>query len=88
MNRKRFVKLLMSIGYDRNVANGAALFARMQRIPYEKMWRVYQINHYVKKAKETLSDGLRRLGTEVSKAVEQLAKMNKIWEVGNERKDY
>lgn len=38
MTRKRFIKLMMSKGFDRNYAECLAGFIR-EWIPYEKAWR-------------------------------------------------
>lgn len=41
MTRKRFVKLLMAAGYDRNEANANAAYARKSGIEYSDAFIVY-----------------------------------------------
>lgn len=40
-NRKRFVKLLMSKGISRNLAESVARAARIAGVPYGELWRSY-----------------------------------------------
>ena len=72
MTRKRFVKLLMSIGYDRNTANLIAWGERLRRSPYEKVWREYKYRYSVKLAFEKLGSGLDKVGVAATRFVEQL----------------
>lgn len=43
MTRKRFVKLLMASGVDRNTANGSAKQFRVMGWPYEFAWFVMEL---------------------------------------------
>lgn len=62
MTRKRFVKLLMSMGYSRNEANSTAIHARHCGKTYEQMYiniRLEEINElckFVEEAKKVLGN--------------------------------
>lgn len=47
MTRKRFVKLIMSIGYSRDEAIYIAMSDSPLRIPYADRWAVYKAIHAI-----------------------------------------
>jgi hypothetical protein len=73
MNRKRFAKLLMSIGYDRNEANTKAFWTRLQHCQYEKMWRKCELDHSMKLSIEALGNGIIGVGKAAKKTAEALS---------------
>ena len=83
MKRKKFVKQLMAMGYQRNSANGLALYARMGGWTYEQYLEVerrsYQLQNSMITAASKIADALKPALVNVGEAVKQAAaRMNAI----------
>jgi len=69
MTRKRFVKLLMALGYDRNEANEVAWRVQREGYSYETAYKLVNCTHlFIPK----LADSLRR---EIEKATKTISRM-------------
>lgn len=61
MTRKRFIKLLMSFGFDRNEAATAANLELAQGVPYAKALRKYKAVKHFPEAMSAFAQALRTL---------------------------
>lgn len=68
MTRKRFIKLLMSKGVQRNKAQEIAALYNSRNIPYAKAYKIYLLSNSAKKAFEALGLHFK----EFAKAIQQV----------------
>ena len=70
MTQKRFIKLVMSKGFDRNEANRYAQRANAAGIPYSAAFSGLMLEFY---AADALVDGIRKLVKTASRAARGIA---------------
>lgn len=72
MTRKRFVKLLMAKGYDRNEANATAEYARMSGRSYAEAYKVHPAS--VSNLMDIIGPALHNFGVQLEKMANALSK--------------
>lgn len=67
MTRKRFIKLLMSKGIQRNAAQEIAARYNSRNIPYAKAYKIFLISDSAKKGVAALAGWFKNFATERKK---------------------
>lgn len=81
MTRKKFVKQLMAMGYQRNAAEAVAIFARIEGRTYEQYLQKEKQDQGFHAALEKLKTGLNEALAHIAKAITDAAEqIRKIWE--------
>ena len=70
MTRKRFIKLLMSKGIQRNAAQEIAARYNSRNIPYAKAYKIFLISDSAKKGVAALAGWFKNFATEIQKVKE------------------
>ena len=80
MTRKRFVKLLMATGKQRNEAQAIAMAYNAERIPYKNAFkflsRWIEIEKRIKRDIISVKEALKRIGFAAQKAGEEISKLS------------
>lgn len=75
MTRKRFIKLVMSYGKQRNEANTIAALYRLRGLPYKEAYKDYRLIYGFQSALNNLSKSARAFGDNIRKVAAAAEKM-------------
>lgn len=81
MTRKKFMKQLMAMGYQRNAAEVLAMFARMEGLTYDQYLQKEKQDLAFHAAIEKLKTAVNDIAAAVAKVLTDAAEqMRKVWE--------